>query len=108
MLVSCASQNYNINDSKFKIAKTDSVDIYYIFNIDNEKQSIIIGEKEYLRSCLPFKKYIFKDSIKQTTDIKVGSRKVFIGANDFEINDKKVKNSGELVKYIDNCDSFSD
>lgn len=110
IITSCSSQNHNLvkTDKKLEIAKVDSVDIYYILNFKNEGNTIVIGEIQYLSKCAPFKKYIFKDSIKTTPYLKEGKSKVFIGANEFYINDKKIKNSGEPVKYIDNCESFSD
>jgi len=108
VMASCTSQNYGFSwfHKKLKIAEIDSVDIYYIYNIDNKKQSIIIGEKEHLRNCSSFKKYIIIDSIKTSLYLKEGKREVFIGANEFHINDKKIKNAGEPVKYIDNCRAF--
>jgi len=106
--LSCSSSNLNIVDNKkIQVDKIDSVDIYYVFNTNHSNNSIIIGEKEYLRPCLPFPNYIISDSVKTTSILKDGNRKIFIGADGYTIDDIRIKKTGEPVKYIDNCESFS-
>src|SRR5690554_2269402 len=91
-----------------EIVKIDSIDIYYIFNTNSKQNSIFIGEKEKLTKCLLFKKYLIKDSIKETPYLKDGGKKLYIGFHGFEIDDIIVKKTGELVKYINSCESFID
>ena len=71
------------------------------------KKQIIIAEKDKIKSCKPFKKYIIADSIKEEVRIKSGSKYVMIGFNEFTINKIKIKEKGELTKVINNCNSFS-
>lgn len=108
--ISCASNKktsiYNIE--KLKIYSIDSTADFYVFGVQNNlKKQIIIAEKNKIKLCKPFKKYIISDSIKEETRIKSGSKYVMIGFNEFTINKIKIKEKGELTKVINNCNSFS-
>lgn len=108
LVYSCAGINpIHRKINTVEIIKIDSVDIYYIFTLNTKDSTIVLGEIDYLKPCFPFKKYLLKDSIKQTMNIKEGSKIVSVKYLGY-INDKKIKNTGELVKYIDSCDSFTD
>lgn len=109
-MISCSTNTkYPANkNNKLEIIKIDSADIYYIFNIKDENNSIIIGKKDHLKQCIPFKKYIIKNGVSHSPSILIGNEKVYVGALEFEIDDKKVKNGGEPIKYINNCRSFTD
>src|SRR5690606_4091841 len=95
---SCAGVNPIHRKTKtLEINKIDSVDIYYIFSLNTKDSTIVLGEIDYLKPCFPFKKYLLKDSIKQTMNLKEGNKIVSVKYLGY-INDKKIKNTGELVK----------
>lgn len=105
---SCATQNsISGNIRKIEIVKIDSTDIYYVFSTNNKKNPLIIGEKEKFAKCLLSEKYIIKDSIKETPYLKDGKRQLGIGFYGFELDGVPLKKAGELVKYIDDCKTFS-
>lgn len=94
------------NINKIEIVKIDSTDFHYVFSTNNKKNSLVIGEKEKFKECLSTKKYIIKDSIKETPILKEGNTNTYIGFFGFEAEGVMVKNAGELVKYIDNCEAL--
>ena len=104
--LSCQSKGILENTNRrIEVTQIDSVDIYYIFTLKNN--TIVLGEIEDLKPCYPFKKYLIRNSIKQTMYLKEETKKVSVAYLGY-INDKKIKNSGEPVKYIDSCEVFSD
>ena len=94
---------------KIEILKIDSTKEFYVFKTNSKtiENSIVIAEKSMLGECVYNRQFIIVDSIKQSSKIKSGSNYDLIGFNAFTIDGIKVKNSGVLIKYINNCQSLS-
>jgi|GEM_PF-1569309 len=105
-LISCSSSNITGGlKQKLEIVKIDSIDSYYIFSLKTKDTIIVLGEVDHLRQCMPFKKYLVKNKIKQTMYLSDGGKEIpvkYIGY----IDDKRIKNSGIFVNFIDDCESF--
>jgi hypothetical protein len=97
-------------NDKVKILTIDSTSEYYVFNTNSlsKEYSIVIAEKTNLINCIRFKKFILIDSIKESINIKMGSRYTEIGFDGLTIGDVRIKNIGVLTKFITNCGSLSD
>jgi hypothetical protein len=110
ILSSCIStKNILTIDKKLEIVKIDTAEHYFVFNTKNVTGSerIILAEKEKVKGCLPFKKYIIADSVYSVSILKLGSRNVYAGFYVSTISGVKIRNKGELIKVVNNCESFA-
>lgn len=89
-----------LQTEKVKVMTVDSTDEYYVFNTDSKSKeySIVISEKKNLVACRHFGKFILIDSVKQSSNIKMGSGLTGIGFDGLTIDKVKVKNAGVLTK----------
>jgi len=98
------------NSARLEIIKVDSIEGYFVFTTHNEAgvKSTILGEKEVIRECQPFKRYIISDSIHKEILLKQGSDYLpawpYIGF----IDSVSIRDSNDMVKLISNCNAFTD
>lgn len=109
-IIACATIKQNVQlVKKLEIIRVDSTNDHFIFKTKNESdyEIIVLAEKDKVNDCQPFKKFIIEDSIHQTSTLKAGAREYLVGFYLSTINGIKIRNSGELVKIIWNCDCFT-
>lgn len=111
LLINCSVSRPNTQPiNKFEIIKIDDVGDHIVFKTLTETkiEKIILAEKDSVKDCRPFKKFIIADSIHETTVLKSGNTIDIVGFNLSTINGIKIRNNGELVKIIWNCKCFAD
>jgi hypothetical protein len=97
-----------LNKGLLEITKIDSTKDFYVFRIGKISQKlIVIAEKDQVMMCMPFKKFIIADSIKEVGIIKAGSRNIGIGARGFVMDGVRIKYPEELAKIITSCKAFT-
>jgi len=107
--ISCIISKSGRQSMKLEITQIDTTRDLYVFKTIGlgDAEIIVVAEKEKIADCEPFKRYILADSIHQTSTIKSGLTSDMIGFYLTYIDDIKIRNQGELVKIILNCNSFS-
>lgn len=111
IIISCASSKKSAQSGKqLEIIRTDTIRDHFVFQTKSNSgdEIIVLAEKDKVRDCMPFKKYIIADSIHQVSAIKSGSKKDLIGFNVSTIDGIKIRNDGELVKIVWGCDCFTE
>ncbi len=110
---SCATNSKNSTHSRIAkqiIVRTDTLREHYVFSTikSNGDSDIVLAERDTMKNCMPFKKYIIQDSITTTTFLKSGSKYDIVGLYLKSINDVKIRKDDELIKIIWNCNCFTD
>jgi len=105
----CATNRKAFSEQgRLEIVAVDSTNDFYVFKTRRSSDTVIVvAEKGNISMCRPFKRFIIEDSVHETAKLKSGSAYVWIGFNEFTINDIKVKKKGELAKTVTNCMSFT-
>jgi hypothetical protein len=110
-VLACVSSKNNIHSvATLEIIKTDSIRDHFVFKTKSKsgKEIIVLAEKDSVNNCRPFKKFILSDSVHQTSELKSGSKKDLVGFYLSTIDGIKIRDEGELVKIIWNCNCFTD
>ena len=111
LTISCSVSKQNVQSvKKLEIINTDSTSDHFVFKTKSESgnEVIVLAEKDSVNDCRPFKKFIIADSVHQTSTLKAGSGKDLVGFYLSTIDGIKIRNEGELVKIIWNCNCFTD
>lgn len=111
--LSCAINSKNSTHSKMAkqlIVRIDTLREHYVFSTkkSNGDSDIVLAERDTMKNCTPFKKYILQDSIMTTTFLKAGSKYDIVGLYLKSINDVRIRKDDELIKIIWNCSCFTD
>ena len=81
---SCATNARNSTPRKVAkklIVRIDTLREHYVFSTikSDGDNDIILAERDVVKKCVPFKKYIIQDSITTTTSLKSGNRYDMVG-----------------------------
>jgi hypothetical protein len=110
MIAACTTHKNNTrSEQRLEIIRIDSLNDYFVFKTKSKinNEIIVLGEKDRMRDCEPFKRYILSDSIHEVSAIKDGSHKEILGSYLSQIDGIKIRDSGAFVKVIWNCNCFT-
>jgi hypothetical protein len=110
LTITCSVSKRNTRSTKkLEIVAIDYTRDHFVFKTKDETgtEIIVLAEKDSVEFCQPFKKFIILDSIHETSVLKSGSRKDIVGFYLSYIDGIKIRNKGELVKIIWNCNCFT-
>lgn len=95
---------------KWEIIRTESITDHFVFTAKDESgvEKIVLAEKDSVKDCRPFKKFIIADSIHQTITLKSGNTIDKLGFYIRTIDGVRIRDSGSLIKIIWNCTCFTD
>ena len=109
LLVNCSTMvKSQQSKNNLKIISSSFIKDYVVFNTQDfhKNDVIVLANKNDIRDCISSKNFIILDSIYEVTSIKIGSKRDIVGYKLSEIDGVKIRNEGELVKIIKNCNSL--